>query len=580
MEVRIMKHRMTEIERARSGGEGGFILVIALLLTMLVALLGAAFLSYIPYELRRTAEMTGRDVALQAADAGVQDVIQHLIQDVLWNGYANPTDPIVLTDDESGKPISAYVLNVQTGVDSLDQNLSPRVVMQGITLGYDASGMKRIGVIATGFKLDQSGNIRMKDGSPDPGYARRIFGLIVTASPTDYALYTGGTLTLANGATWNGKIHANGQLEINNYSTVPGEHDTIYLNATVSSPNVPQFGGEPYAYTGPSDPRIVSTASPAFMNTGVLPMPYLDLSDDGPFMRATQGNPDSGYYSGGLRYMDRWSENNTYGLWLGELSQSDFFAQSCTLHVGPNPGDTLRIIEREVGDGEWQRWWVRRQGMNNTITLTKLDTLNNPLNENYAYERVPQNYHSSIPEEEGGVLFFDESTLLLGNIMVDGRVSICCGSEGDGWPGSILVDGDIKYSDVDYDTDPPSLPPETRERPCGLGIFASNNIYITDTRWESYGIPCAPDTMVLSGQVMSQQGVFRGLYDYLPTYISHWDRKFDLVGGIASFETPELSRAYGQRAYTFDNNLTRVKLPALPRIVYLYPGSWRILPMN
>ncbi|KPJ52211.1 hypothetical protein AMJ39_08390 [candidate division TA06 bacterium DG_24] len=573
-----MKTSLTQ--RARERREGGFILVIALMLTMLVALLGAAFLAYIPYELRRTDQATGRDVALEAADAGIQDVIQHLIQDVLWHGYEDPDDPIVLTDEESGQAISAYVLDVHPGVDSLDKNLSPREVLQGIPLGYDPGGMKRIGIISTGFKLTRDGHVRMRGGLPDPNYGRRLFALVVTVSPSDYVLYTGGDLTLVNGGVWNGKIHSNGLLSIDNYSTVPGVNDTIYLHAPISSPAVPSFGGSIYPYTGPHDPRIVSTATPPFVNTGVLPMPYIDLTDDGPFMQATQANPDSGYYGGGIRRFDRWNENDEYGLWLGELSEGGLFAQSFIQSTGPNPGDTLRVIERQLGSGEWKQWWVQREGAHNTVTLTAVDSLYNPLDERYAYQAVPQNFHPDNPAEEGGVIFVDDGAAIVGDIMVDGRVSICCGAEDPGaWKGKILINGNIKYSDVDYDTEPPIRPPETKERPCGLGLFATDDILIADRRYEFAGIPGAPDTLVVSAQIISEQGVFRGQYHHLPEVPSVWDRNFTLVGGIAAYQTPELSRAYGRRSYNYDDNLTRVKLPALPRIVYLYPGSWRILPM-
>ncbi|KPJ51833.1 hypothetical protein AMJ39_09205 [candidate division TA06 bacterium DG_24] len=578
-----MKTRFTLKQRARDQGEGGFILVVALMLTMLIALLGAAFLAYVPFELQRTDEATGRDVAIEAADAGFQDVIQNLIQDARWDGYENPDDPVVLTDPESGKIISAFTLDVHTGVDQYDRNVSPPETLQGIQLGYDLTGMKRIGVISTGYKLTQEGNIRMKGGSPDPNYARRVFALVVTLSPSDYVLFTGGWLTIVNGGTWNGKIHANEQININNYSTVPGLNDTIYLNAPVSSPTPPDFGGSHYPYTGPNDPRIVSTASPPFINTTVLPMPYLDLSPDGPFMQATHGDPDSGYYNGHVERFDRWSTNSDHGLWFGEVSDTDFFAQSFIQSTGPNPEDTIRVIEREVGSGVWKKWWVQREGhgQNSFISVTAIDSVYNPLDESYGYRQVPVNWHPDNPAEEGCVLFVHDGTAVVGNVMVDGRVSIVSGTDAPShWKGSILIDGDIKYSDVDYSTDPPTTPPETKERPCGLGLFATDRIFIADKQFQQFGIPCADDTLTVSAQIITEQGVFRALYNDLPVNCPAADRKFTLVGAICSYRTPELSRAYGRRFYNYDLNLNRVKLPALPRIVYLYPGSWRILPMS
>jgi len=282
-----------------------------------------------------------------------------------------------------------------------------------------------------------------------------------------------------------------------------------------------------------------------------------------------------------VQRFDRWSENHAYGLWFGELSESALWAQSFIQSTGPNPEDTLRVIEREVGSGTWQKWWVRREGAESTITLTALDTLHTPLSERYAYQAVPQNYRPPSTAEEGGVLFIDDGVAVVGDIMVDGRLSICSGTDVvSDWQGKILINGDIKYSDVDYNTEPPVRPPETKERPCGLGLFATDDIVIADQRYEYLGIPAAPDTLVMSAQIVSENGVFRGQHVHLPEWISSWDRKFTLVGGIASYETPELSRAYGRRSYNYDENLTRVKLPALPRIVYLYPGSWRVLPVT
>ncbi|MCL4291303.1 MAG: hypothetical protein KJ051_13660 [Thermoleophilia bacterium] len=219
--------------RALIRREDGIALVLVVSLYALLILLAVTLLATVQGEASRSEQGLKRGTAFQAAEAGVDDFLAKLVDDPSY--YSHYVHPGEATREEPGG--AQAPAGSVWGYDLAWTYPNGNDTWRPLTNGYEYSlriappsaGSKVIQVIATGRKSGTT------TGS------RTVEALVRPSSLADFYRVVNGNVSWGSGATTNGKIYANGNIDHDGIATA-----NMYAEGSVTGSYTLQNGAEVY----------------------------------------------------------------------------------------------------------------------------------------------------------------------------------------------------------------------------------------------------------------------------------------------------------------------------------------------
>lgn len=219
--------------RALIHREDGIALVLVVSLYALLILLAVTLLATVQGEASRSEQGLKRGTAFQAAEAGVDDFLAKLVDDPSY--YSHYVHPGEATREEPGG--AQAPAGSVWGYDLAWTYPNGNDTWRPLTNGYEYSlriappsaGSKVIQVIATGRKSGTT------TGS------RTVEALVRPSSLADFYRVVNGNVSWGSGATTNGKIYANGNIDHDGIATA-----NMYAEGSVTGSYTLQNGAEVY----------------------------------------------------------------------------------------------------------------------------------------------------------------------------------------------------------------------------------------------------------------------------------------------------------------------------------------------
>jgi hypothetical protein len=290
--------------------EDGIAMVLVIFITAVLALLGVTLIEVVRTESDRSSQQVQRGASFQAAEAGIEDYISKIVDDRLY--YVHYVHPGESTRREpGGTTISggadevAWPFNLTwtypNNFDRWKQLPNGYEYSLQIFPPLDSSGQMRI--LAMGRKQNATTDTRM------------IETIIRPSSLADFYRVVNGNVGWGSGATTNGKIYANGNIDHDGTATA-----NIYAEGQITGSTTLQNGAKKYDVD--SNPNIRSQIKNP-INFSSFITSFVDVE------RAAQ--------SSGNRYDDA-----SKAAWrITFNSNGTFDIRSCTQTSGKDIGDTL-----------------------------------------------------------------------------------------------------------------------------------------------------------------------------------------------------------------------------------------------
>jgi hypothetical protein len=185
--------------------EDGFAMAIVVLLTSVLAILSVSLMTLATSETQRSSQNNRREAAFQAAEAGVEDYIAKMVDDRLY--YLHQVHPGEATRQDSGGGIVAAGQVWNLGLVWTYPNGSD--AWRTLPNGYEYSlqitpaslADPTIGIVSTGRRTGTVNETRVVETKIRP------------SSLADFYRVVDGNVGWGSGATTNGKIYANGNID-------------------------------------------------------------------------------------------------------------------------------------------------------------------------------------------------------------------------------------------------------------------------------------------------------------------------------------------------------------------------------
>jgi hypothetical protein len=192
--------------------ERGFAMVLVVFLGVVLSILGLTLLITASNESDRSAQAVKRSTAFQAAEAGINDYVSKLVEDRLYYGHyvaagESTRRPTVSGTDKSAGSAWPYPLSwtYPNGADTW-RNLS-NGYQYNLQIAPPAAGTLYVKITAIGRRIN------------DTSDKRTVEALIRPSSLADFYRVVNGNVNWGAGATTNGKIYANGNIDHDGIAT-------------------------------------------------------------------------------------------------------------------------------------------------------------------------------------------------------------------------------------------------------------------------------------------------------------------------------------------------------------------------
>ncbi len=286
-------------------GEEGFALAMVVLLTAVLAILAVTLMGLATNEQTRSSQNSRREAAFQAAEAGVEDYIAKMVDDRLY--YLHNVHPGEATRREPGGTLVAAGAPWAYGLLWTYPNGSD--TWRSLPNGYEYSLQitppsaldPTLRVLATGRKTGSTTEYRVVETKIRP------------SSLADFYRVVDGDVGWGSGATTNGKIYANGNIDHDGIATA-----NMYAEGNITGSYTLQNGATTY------DSSTIRTQIKNPINFANFVTSFVDVKS------AAQSNSPSMYFN-----------NPAKAAWkIVFNSNGTFTIQPCTKTAGKDIADT------------------------------------------------------------------------------------------------------------------------------------------------------------------------------------------------------------------------------------------------
>jgi hypothetical protein len=286
-------------------GEEGFALAIVVLLTSALAILSVTLMALATDETKSSSQNNRREGAFQAAEAGVEDYIAKMVDDRLY--YLHQVHPGESTRREPGGTLAAGGAAWQYGLtwtypSGFDTwRTLPNGYEYSLQVTPPNAGDPTLHILATGRRTGASNETKVVESRIRP------------SSLADFYRVVDGDVAWGSGATTNGKIYANGDIDHDGTATA-----NMYAEGSITGSYTLQNGAQTY------NSSTIRTVIKNPINFANFVTSFVDVKS------AAQSNSPSMYFN-----------NPAKAAWkITFNSGGTFTIQPCTKTSGKDVADT------------------------------------------------------------------------------------------------------------------------------------------------------------------------------------------------------------------------------------------------